>query len=678
MNMKHVGFFLLLVLPWTLLSGQKTKPAADANSVPELENRLRSVNPAGPEKLDLLTRLAEALQDNEPKRAVVFGKEGLELLSQQENEDKEQKFRLRLLLALTIGLKNLGEHESALSYSREGEQLAQRVSDKHALALFHNECSRLFSLLGYIKKSAKRAIQAVTLFEQLGDRRNLAEGYKNIGNIYLDMKNSQMALEHYLKARQLMQDMGDNRGVGKMLNNIGNMYSESGQKDKALDYYRQSLLIMEKEKWDIGQVVELVNIAGIISDKGDDKSSYQYNLRAMEISKRIGNKRLIAVLLSNMGVNLRKMGRHKEALRLVYQALDIAKEIKNKDIVRNFHEELSYIYDAMKDYKNAFLYLKKYKKNNDEIFSADAQKGIAEALLKYNTAVKEKEIQQLTRDNRVKQLKLEQQTLIRYFFMAVTLLVLILALVLFNRYRIKRKAEIQLKEINASKDKLFSIIAHDLGSPLNSLLLSTAFLEEKFANMSTGEVKDFLHQINDNAAFMSNLLDNLLHWSVSQLGKMEFSPEAMDMFDTARDTLRLMEPTAREKQIDMVSHIQPGTGVYADKRMVDAVMRNLVSNAVKFSNDGGKVEISCTANGQFLEIEVKDNGVGIPPDTQDSLFKLSHTSAARGTAGERGTGLGLVLCKELVEKHGGQIQLDSIANGTRAAFTLPLPNGEMS
>lgn len=672
MNLKYVVFFLSLVWFPMFLCGSGTE------SVPlkQLENRLRTGNPDAMEKLDLFIRLAEGLQDNEPRRAVMFGKKGIELLANMEIPEDKSKSRLRLLLAITMGLKNMSDHEEALKYSGQGKKLAQQNNDNHFLALFYNEDSRLYGLLGDMELSVKRAIQAVHLFESLGDLKNLAEGYKNIGNIYSDMNNNKQAMNHYLKAKQLMEELGDRRGKAKMLNNIGLLYNRAGQRDKALNYYQQSLAIMEEEKWDIGQVVELGNIANVISDKGDDESSYRYSLRALEISKRIGNKRLIAILMANMGVSLRKLGRYKEALKLVYEALDIAKEIKNKDIIRNFHEELSYIYDAMEDYTNAFKYLKKYKKNNDEIFSADAQKGISEALLQYNTAVKEKEIQQLTRDNRVKQLKLEQQTMIRYFFMAITLLILIMTLLLFNRYRIKRKAEIQLKEMNASKDKLFSIIAHDLGSPLNSLLLSTAFLEEKFPEMSKEEVKDFLHQINDNASFMSALLENLLHWSVSQLGKMEFSPEAMDIHDTARDTLRLLEPTAREKQVDMVCNIPPGTGVYADKRMVDAVMRNLVSNAVKFTNGGGKVEISCTINDSFLEIKVRDNGVGIPTDVKDTLFTLSHASGTRGTAGERGTGLGLVLCKELVEKQGGRIQLESKSGCTVAAFTLPAMSEE--
>jgi signal transduction histidine kinase len=663
---KAAVIFLIFVLFTSALSA--------GDPIPALENRLRSGNLDLSQKLDLLARLSEALQDNDPKRAAEYGKEGLSILGRLEREGgKKPAIKIRLLLASVTALQNLGEHEAALAYCRIGEKLAQQIGDRHSLALFYNHGGLLLDLLGDLDQSVRQVIRAVALFEELGDRKNLAVAYKNMGNIYKEMKNSKQAMEHYLKSLHLLEELQDNLGIAKLLNNIGILYHDAGEHEKALGYYRRCQAIMDKEKWTLGQAVALINIATVMADMGDFEGSYKYNLEALELSKIIGNKRHTAILLSNIGVDLREMGRCKEALRYVYQALDIAKAIKNKDIIRNFYEELSYIYDAMKDYTNAFLYLKKYKKTNDEIFTADAQKSIAEALLNYKTAIKEKEIQQLTRDNQIKQLKLERHTLVRNFLVLLSILVLVLALVIFNRYRIKMKTEAQLKEMNASKDKLFSIIAHDLGSPLNSLLLSTAFLEEKFPDMSKEEVKDFLHQINDNAGFMSNLLDNLLNWSVSQLGKMEFTPVTMDIHTAAEETLKLMESTAREKHVRLVSRILPGTGVHADKRMVEAVMRNLVSNAVKFSHAGGEVLVSSRQTGNFLEIAIDDNGIGIPPEKLHTLFKLDSAAGARGTAGERGTGLGLILCKELVEKNSGHLDLQSHANMTRATFTLPLP-----
>ncbi|MCP5052173.1 MAG: HAMP domain-containing histidine kinase, partial [bacterium] len=192
------------------------------------------------------------------------------------------------------------------------------------------------------------------------------------------------------------------------------------------------------------------------------------------------------------------------------------------------------------------------------------------------------------------------------------------------------------------------IIAHDLGNPLNSLLLSSGYLEKNYHDMAEEEVKEFLHQIYENSDHMSKLLDNLLQWAVSQLGKLEMKREILDLNRLAEDTILLMEPYAREKNIRLMSDIGENTSAQADKRMVETILRNLVANAVKYSNNGGEVHISSEHSGHFLEISVFDTGVGIPTEKLDNLFAPGVHQSTRGTAGERGLGLGLVLCKEFV------------------------------
>jgi signal transduction histidine kinase len=234
--------------------------------------------------------------------------------------------------------------------------------------------------------------------------------------------------------------------------------------------------------------------------------------------------------------------------------------------------------------------------------------------------------------------------------------------------------------MNTAKDKLFSIIAHDLESPLNGLLLSTGYLEKKYPAMEEEEIKEFHRQIYENASHMAKLLDNLLQWAVSQLGKLEVEPEIFDLNPLTGDTINLMDPSAKDKNIRLMSHIHENTLAWADKRMVETILRNLVSNAVKYSNSGGEVHITSTSRKTFLEVAVADNGIGIPRDKLDTLFAPDIQNSTRGTRGERGIGLGLVLCKEFVEKNGGTIRAESNNDaaaepGTRMVFTLPVPAG---
>lgn len=671
MIIKRIGLaFVIIFIPFVLFTG---------DAVEELEKQLNDPSITKTEKARLLTRFSELTQDSEPTKAVRAGKEAIELLRHLNNPS----LQVRVLLALTWATQNIGEYETALEYGNKAEKLAWEIEDKRSAAVVYNHISLIYDRLGFLDRSLEYALRALKLFGELGDKKNLSEAYKNIGNVYKELRNSKLALTYYIKSLGILEELEDKKGVARLLNNIGNVYNSSRQYKEAKEYYRDSLVLSEEINWLKGQAGTLSNIANIYSETGNIKRSLALHLKALAIVKKIGQKRFLAILLSNIAVNYRKLGQYKKALQNVYQALDIAIEIKNKDIIRNFYEELFYIYEAMKNYKQAFLYFKKYKATNDEIFSEEAQKNISELWTKFETEKKEKKIQRLTQHNRIQQLKLERQELVRNFLLVVSLLILVLFVVICNRYRTKKKAERQLKEseqklraMNISKDKLFTIIAHDLGSPLNSILLSSGFLEKKYQTLEEEEVKELLHQIYENTDHIAKLLDNLLKWAVSQLGKLEVEMETLDLSQLTEDTIELMMSSAREKSIRLVSRINKNTLAHADKRMVETILRNLLSNAVKYTDNGGEVRILSKSDRHFLEVTVADSGVGIPTNKLNSLFDLGVHNSTRGTAGEKGIGLGLVLCKELVEKNQGTIRVENntdneTCTGTRVTFTLP-------
>lgn len=672
MTIKRIKLAIVIIfIPFVLFTG---------DAVEELEKQLNEPSISGVEKVRLLTRLSELTQDSEPTKAVKAGREALELLQQLNDPSLE----VRALLALTWAAQNTGEYETALAYGNKAEKLALGINDKRSAAVVYNHISQIYGQLGFLDRSLEYALRALKLFEELEDKKNLSEAYKNIGNVYKDLRNSKLALTHYIKSLELLEELGDKKGVARLLNNIGIIHSDSGQYEKAMEYYQKSLSLVKELNWQMGQAVAMNNIATVYSETGKHALALEYDLKTLEICKGLGQKRNTAILLSNIGVNYRQLGQHNKALRYVYNALDIANEIKNKDIIRNFYEELSYIYEAMKDYKQAFFYLKKYKATDDEILSEEARKNISELWTKFETEKKEKKIQSLTQHNRIQQLKLERQELLRNFLLVISLLILILFIVIYSRYRSEKKAERQLKEsaqklraMNISKDKLFSIIAHDLGSPLNSILLSSGFLEKKYQTLEEEEVRDLLHQIYENTDHMAKLLDNLLKWAVSQLGKLEVELETLDLSQLTEDTIELMMSTAQEKNIHLVSHINKNTLAHADKRMVETILRNLLSNAIKYTENGGEVHVFSKSEKNFLEIAVADSGVGIPTDKLNSLFDLGVHNSTRGTAGEKGIGLGLVLCKEFVEKNRGTIRVEKNNNnetrtGTQVTFTLPM------
>lgn len=231
----------------------------------------------------------------------------------------------------------------------------------------------------------------------------------------------------------------------------------------------------------------------------------------------------------------------------------------------------------------------------------------------------------------------------------------------------------KLKAINASKDRFFSIIAHDLRNPIAGFLNLTEVLSNNFEVFSEEESKEFIDVMNQASKQLYNLLENLLQWSRSQTGSISFNPKPVlvkTMFENTIDNLMV---NIENKKIKVNIKVDEKTEVYVDEDMISTVIRNLLSNAIKFSHSGETISIRCTQKIHFVEISVIDNGVGINKNTQEKLFKIDQNITTQGTSEEKGSGLGLILCKEFIEKNNGSIWVDSEINkGSSFNFTLPI------
>jgi len=231
----------------------------------------------------------------------------------------------------------------------------------------------------------------------------------------------------------------------------------------------------------------------------------------------------------------------------------------------------------------------------------------------------------------------------------------------------------QLQELNASKDKFFSIISHDLRGAFGALLGFAQLISGNIDAYSKDRVKTLVSRLRTCAERLYALLENLLTWSRLQRGVVECAPKVIDLFPIAKENIELFTTRAEQKQIILKSAIQEGTAVYADLVMVNTVMRNLLSNGLKFTSAGDSIHVSSTDHDEhFIAVTVADTGIGIPEDILPRLLRIDTQYTQAGTAGEQGTGLGLILCKELVEKNGGNLWVESkVDKGTTFTFTLP-------
>jgi PAS domain S-box-containing protein len=243
-----------------------------------------------------------------------------------------------------------------------------------------------------------------------------------------------------------------------------------------------------------------------------------------------------------------------------------------------------------------------------------------------------------------------------------------------NEEKLEKYAE-ELKTLNASKDKFFSIISHDLRSPFNSLLGITEFIAQSFDEMSPLDIKENISMIYQSTQKVYNLILNLLEWSRLQAGRFELVKEKINLNELIESTVGFYQYLADEKQINFTNQAHNNIDVNADRYMIETVLRNLITNAIKFTPKGGTISVSAIKTSNNARITVSDNGVGISAENQKKLFRIDTQFKSDGTAKEKGTGLGLILCKEFVEKNGGNISVESREDeGSNFFFTVPLFN----
>ena len=234
-----------------------------------------------------------------------------------------------------------------------------------------------------------------------------------------------------------------------------------------------------------------------------------------------------------------------------------------------------------------------------------------------------------------------------------------------------------LKNLNASKDRFFSIIAHDIKNPLAALQGWTEYLSDDLSNLSHEEIIEILAMVRNGGSQLQKLLENLLAWSRLQMGVMTLSSERYPLYNVVKDAMELLTMNAKRKRIVIENNVEQNLQVFADQHMLSTVIQNLITNAIKFTTQGDHIKISAYQQEQLVTITIADSGIGMTPKMIDTVFRIDVFHRCPGTDNESGTGLGLMLCKDLVERSGGTIHIESVIDkGTKIIFTVPAVTNE--
>lgn len=584
-----------------------------------------------------------------------------------------------------------------------------RMQAKRREAIIHN-------LMGDYSKhhhsdynrSALFYLEAAGLYEQTGDSLSADIMYSDAAINHHYMGNYAKAIELMMKCYEFEKRTGDKKALSSTLNSLGIMHSQWQQSETAIRFFREALEIertlnrplnyanrlasLAKETLLLGDAKEALSlirealtmdeqlegnvrderIAVHLNIKGDIyyemdslKQSESCFRRGLEYFEGRGNQRLVIASLLSLGRLYLKGNRYREASEALDRCVILADRY---NIRKSKRDALRFLYQAYRQNNQpalALSSLEKYTALHDSLFLESTQQQINEFQVKYETAEKELEI--LRQQAEISRHKSNRTILI--VSLGLSFLILLL---LWRLLRLRTHRNRVLAETNATKDKFFSIISHDLKNPAIAQRNALQQLIAHSGNWDAASLSLYYEELLKSADGQVELLYNLLNWAQVQTGRMPYVPVQFDMVAELHSDIALTKDMAARKGITL--HIQmPGTAiVHGDRNMLTTVVRNLLTNAVKFTGRDGRItlEIAPGKDGRYT-VSVIDTGTGMAPEQVETLFKIDHQRSRTGTAGEHGSGLGLIVCKELVEKHGSTLCVESVAGqGSRFWFTL--------
>ncbi len=531
----------------------------------------------------------------------------------------------------------IGDFPISLEYFQNAQNIIKVSGNKQQLGELYRDMGEYFRAVTQLNESIPYLNNALEIFKQLNDSLNLAKTYNRLAASYIQMKSDSLSLVNsYLSLNYI--DINKNKSLAS--NNYNILGRLNTNPDSSEYYYLKSIDLARQDSSNIETVTVLINLSNLKNQTGEFETGLKYASEAYRISYNNG----------------------------------IRSAIQSSSWV------LSAIYENLKRYDEAYKYLKLAYNYRDTVANDKKIQEINNLNLKHKLELQETKFKEKTGN---------------YVFIMVLLIALMILGILFilNIYQKKRvlkqkSAELaeknklitmqnnDLLHLNATKDKFFSIIAHDLRNPINSFGLATEYLSNELDSMDSKSLHQLIDDLHKNSNHLNELLENLLTWSKTQRKSITFHPIHFNINYLLSSIIGVFSTALSRKSISIINNSQSDFQVYGDNNLINTILRNLIGNAIKFCNEGDTITISTeykTIDGiEYSSISVEDTGIGMNSEIKNQLFRIESNITSHGTMGEKGTGLGLILCKEFVEMHNGKIWVESELNkGSKFTFIIP-------
>jgi two-component system sensor histidine kinase/response regulator len=629
-------------------------------------------------------RLAQ-LNSNNPARAIEYSNQAVDAALSPIQKTKALHFLGNLYFRTGNSSKALQAYKSELEQAQTADLPKQEAEAKSALGA-------VYFITGNLSESLNQYLQALRYYESSNDKSNILSVYSGLASIYLKQNNFSKSLEYNLKAVQVYEQSANKFKTLMGYDQIGNLYLLQKDYVKANDYLNKSLKLYKELNNRAGEASILIQLGNIQQQSGNTDKAISYYRNSLQLSKELKMLPLQASALNALAVSYETNKLYEYAIDAAKQAKEIAQASNLKIELELSYDILSRLYKKKSDPEKAITFQNLSKELKDSLYNDSTLKQLADLQLRYESEKKQQQLELQQKEQELLEIELTNERITRKRFIYFSIILTIGLIVVFYFYNQNRKfakhlqqqkvelekttEEIikqkeELGQLNQIKDRFFSIISHDLRNSLTTMKLYFDLISNKTYKPETNH-EELTKQISSSVENTIDLLENLLVWAKAQIKGIDFNPKVLQVSDIVQKNVNLLNGSAHQKNIRLENITDEDLYVFADEDMFHLVVRNLLANAIKFTNTGGNVTIHTEENPTHVTVHVTDSGVGIGKESLEKLFTKTQNPSTLGTGNEKGTGLGLMLCKEFVLKNNGQIHVESI-QGQGSTFSVSLP-----
>lgn len=630
--------------------------------------------------------------------------------------------------------QRLGVPDSAEYFFTRDVELSKKLNNDSTLANAYANLGHVNWRRGIFGEALKYFGISLEIRRALGLKEQVASSLNSIGSVYWKRGGYAASLPYFLESLKIREELSDKEGRVISLNNIGSVYQKLRYYDKAEEYFGLSLQLSKISNYKFGESYTLYNLGLLELALQNYSASVDYLKKSLEISRVIGDLNLNIMTTIYLGENFEYRGDFETALdyyrraaqnsesskdsyaesfaknnisRVLLKRGDPLREIAPyleasnkisefenlKEIKKENYGIFSALYKRERNYQKSMEYYEKFLSIQDSILNEKLVNNITDIIVRSEIEKTESENQLLKKEKELQLLELESKINQRNLTLIAAALSILLAMLVVFLYRNKSRysneivsqknklVELnkqlsatvdELNKTNSIKNKYFSILAHDLRGPFMPIISIVDYLLDEWGNVPPDEMKKHFALLKLAADSLYQLLQNLLSWSMFDQGKVVLSPVNINLYDETEFVINLYRAGLETKKLTIQNSVPSPLMLSADKELIQVLLRNLMSNAIKFSNPNGKITVSGGKSSDGIVFSISDDGVGMEKETLAGLTDLESFSPERGTLGEKGTGLGLSLCREIVNVHSGQLKIESASGaGTTVACVFP-------